>query len=323
MKCSLLISMSFVFVASVFARSPQPVAGSLQPVIPSRQPVAGSPRPTASRQPVAGSPQDFSSLKPELVADGFPGGEGPVWSREGFLLFSDYSRDRIYKYVPGGTPEVYREDSHGTNGNAMDAQRRLYSCEYKSRRVTRTDKSGHIEVLAETFEGKRFNAPNDIVVRRDGHIYFTDPLYTPLDHRDLDFFGLYHLTPKGHLETISRTQTRPNGVTLSPNGKILYVADTDQKKILAYDLDRHGRASHPRAIIDSGADGIRTDQRGNLYLASRGVLVYSPQGKLLGKIQPRDNPRNIAFGDSDLRTLYMIGPTLYRVRLDIPGALQY
>src|SRR5581483_11460709 len=99
----------------------------------------------AGRQSAAG-PQDFSSLRPELVAAGFPGGEGPVWSREGFLLFSDYSRDRIYKYAPGGAPEVYREDSHGTNGNTMDAQGRLYSCEYKSRRVTRTDRSGKIEV---------------------------------------------------------------------------------------------------------------------------------------------------------------------------------
>jgi gluconolactonase len=267
--------------------------------------------------------QDFTQSPIEEIATGFTGGEGPVWSREGYLLFSDYDKDRIYKYVPGKSPEVYREGSNGANGNTMDRKGRLYTCEYRSRRVTRTGRDGKIEVIADRFEGKRFNAPNDIVVRRDGHIYFSDPLYTPLDHRDLDFFGLYHLTPKGRLEAISRTQTRPNGVTLSPDGKILYVADTDQKKILAYDLDRRGRASHPRIAIDSGADGIRTDQKGNLYLASRGVAVYSPQGKLLGKIQPKQNPRNIAFGDSDLRTLYMIGPTLYRVRLDIPGALQY
>lgn len=267
--------------------------------------------------------QDFTQSPIEEIATGFTGGEGPVWSRDGYLLFSDYDANRIYKYVPGKSPEVYREGSNGANGNTMDRQGRLYTCEYRSRRVTRTSRDGRIEVIADKFEGKQFNAPNDIVVRRDGHIYFSDPLYTPLDHRDLDFFGLYHLTPKGHLETISRTQTRPNGVTLSPDGKILYVADTDLKKILAYDLDRRGHASNPRPIIDSGADGIRTDRRGNLYLASRGVLVYSPQGKLLGKIQPKDNPRNIAFGDSDLRTLYMIGNTLYRVRLDIPGALQY
>lgn len=126
-----------------------------------------------------GAGQDFGSMKPELVADGFPGGEGPVWSRDGFLLFSDYSRDRIYKYVPGKAPEVFREGSNGTNGNAMDAQGRLYSCEYKSRRVTRTASDGKVEVLFDRFEGKRFNAPNDIVVRRDGHYYFTDPLFTP------------------------------------------------------------------------------------------------------------------------------------------------
>src|SRR3990172_3325908 len=151
--------------------------------------------------------QDFSALKVEDIAAGFPGGEGPVWSRDGFLIFSDYSRDRLYKYVPGQAPEVYREDSHGTNGNTLDAQGRLYSCEYKSRRVTRTDRSGRIEVIAERFEGKRFNAPNDIVVRRDGHVYFTDPLFTPLDQRDLDFYGIFHITPQGRIEAIARLQT--------------------------------------------------------------------------------------------------------------------
>src|SRR5258705_519855 len=115
--------------------------------------------------------QNYSALQVEAVAAGFPGGEGPVWSREGFLIFSDYSRDRLYKYVPGGAPEVYREDSHGANGNTMDRQGRLYSCEYKARRVTRTDRKGQIEVFVDQFEGKRFNAPNDIVARRDGHLY--------------------------------------------------------------------------------------------------------------------------------------------------------
>jgi gluconolactonase len=192
--------------------------------------------------------------------------------------------------------------------------------------VTRTDRKGRIEVLAERFEGKRFNAPNDIVVRRDGHIYFTDPLYTPLDHRDLDFFGVYHMTPKGELEAIVRWQNRPNGITLSPDGKILYVAVTEEKSIRAFDLDRRGRASNGRVVIgnlESGADGIRTDQKGNLYLTVRGVVVYSPEGKLLGKIRPPVNPRNIAFGDKDFRTLYMIGNKLFRVRLDIAGSVQY
>ena len=270
--------------------------------------------------------QDFSHLQIEPVAEGFPGGEGPVWSRQGFLIFSDYSRDRLYKYVPGKTPEVYREDSHGTNGNVMDRQGRLYSCEYKSRRVTRTDRQGKIEVLVDKFEGKKFNAPNDIVVRRDGHVYFSDPLFTPLDQRELDFYGVFHLTPKGDIEAIARMKTRPNGVTLSPDGKILYVANTDEKNVRAYTLDRDGKASGERiAIADlpAGPDGIRADVKGNLYIAARGVLVYSPDGKLLGKIAPPVNPRNLAFGDKDLRTLYMVGNSIFRVRLDVAGSVQY
>jgi len=270
--------------------------------------------------------QDLSKLQVEQIATGFAGGEGPVWSRDGYLLFSDYEVNRIYKYAPGKSPEVYREGSNGANGNAMDRKGRLYTCEYRSRRVTRTARNGRIEVLAERFEGKRFNAPNDIVVRRDGHIYFTDPLFTPLDHRDLDFFGVYHMSPKGQLEAIAKMQTRPNGVALSPDGKILYVANTDEKNIRGYDLDSRGRASHERIVIPdlgAGPDGMRTDVKGNLYIAARGVKVYSPGGKLLGNIPTAVNPRNLAFGDKDLRTLYMVGNSLFRVRLDVAGSVQY
>jgi gluconolactonase len=272
------------------------------------------------------SAEDFSSLKVELVADGFPGGEGPVWSREGFLIFSDYSRDRLYKLIPGKGPEVYREDSHGANGNAMDRQGRLYSCEYKSRRVTRTDRKGKIEVLVDKFEGKRFNAPNDIVVRRDGHVFFTDPLFTPLDQRDLAFYGVFHVTPKGRIEAIARMKSRPNGVTLSPDGKTLYVAITDDRQIRAYDLDRDGTASNERVWISDlpgDPDGIRIDAKGDLFIAARGVQVYSPEGKFLGKIATPVNPRNLAFGDPDLRTLYMVGNSIFKARLETPGSVQY
>ena len=270
--------------------------------------------------------QDFSNLAVEEIASGFRGGEGSVWSREGFLIFSDYSQDRLYKYAPGKQPEVYRENSHGANGNTMDRQGRLYSCEYKARRVTRTDRKGKIEVLVDRFEGKRFNAPNDIVVRRDGHVYFTDPLYTPLDDRDLDFFGIYHISPQGHLEAIARLQTRPNGVTLSPDGRILYVGNTNDRNVRAYDLNRRGEATNERVVISDlpgGPDGIRTDSKGNLYLTSHGITVYSPTGQLLGRIEVPGNARNLAFGDADLRTLYIIGNSLYRVRVPVPGSIQY
>lgn len=271
------------------------------------------------------SGQDFSALKVEPVAAGFPGGEGPVWSREGFLIFSDYSRDRLYKYVSGKEPEVYREGTNGANGNTMDAEGRLYSCEYKSRRVTRMDRSGRVEVFAERFEGKRFNAPNDIIVRRDGHVYFTDPLFTPLDQRELDFYGVFHVAPSGQIEAIARMQTRPNGIALSPDGRILYVANSDERNVRAYDLDGSGNASNERvlATLDAGPDGMRVDANGNLYFAARGLQIYSPAGALLGKVAVPVNPRNLAFGDEDMKTLYLVGNSIFKVRVETPGSVQY
>jgi len=269
--------------------------------------------------------QAVSTLKVELVAEGFPGGEGPVWSREGYLIFSDYSRDRLYKYVPGKAPEIYRENSNGANGNTFDAQGRLYSCEYKARRVTRTDRSGRIEVLADRFEGKRFNAPNDIIVRRDGHVFFTDPLFTPLDQREIDFYGVYHITPTGQIDALARMTTRPNGIALSPDGRTLYVANTDERNVRAYDVDTNGKASNERvlATLDADPDGLRVDAKGNLYVAARGVQIYSPAGTLLGRITAPISPRNIAFGDADLKTLYLVGNSIFKVRLETPGSLQY
>jgi len=271
--------------------------------------------------------EDYSNLKVEQVATGFPGGEGPVWSRQGYLLFSDYSTNTIHRYDPTKGVTVFRSDSNGANGNALDRQGRLYTCEYRSRRVTRTSKSGKIEVLADKWEGKRLNAPNDIVVRRDGHVYFTDPLFTPLENRELDFYGVYDIAPNGKMGLIAKPKGRPNGITLSPDGKILYVANTDERNIRAYDLDRKGHATNERVLIadlPGGPDGIKTDVKGNLYVTARGIAVYSPQGQPLGRIALPENPRNCAFGDADFKTLYLTGrTTLFRVRLETPGAIQY
>ncbi|HJZ98974.1 MAG TPA: SMP-30/gluconolactonase/LRE family protein [Candidatus Solibacter sp.] len=272
-------------------------------------------------------PQNFSNLKVEQLATGFPGAEGPVWSRDGYLLFSDFQTNKIHQYTPGKGVGVFRENSNGANGNTLDRKGRLYTCEYRSRRVTRTAKNGKIEVIAERWQGKRLNAPNDIIVRRDGHTYFTDPLFTPLENRELDFYGVYHITPKGKMELLARPKGRPNGIALSPDGKILYVANTDERNIRAYDLDRNGKASGERMLIPdlgSGPDGMRIDVKGNLYITGKGIAVYSPEGRLLGRIAIPENPRNCAFGDADFRTLYVTGQkTLFRVRVDTPGAVQY
>src|SRR5450755_2111148 len=144
--------------------------------------------------------QDFSDIRVEKIAAGQKFTEGPVWSLEGFLLFSDTVTDRIQKFVPGKGISDFATRAGGVSGNAYDEQGRLYTCEFRDRRVTRMAKNGKIDVLASRFEGKRLNAPNDIVVRRDGTVYFTDPAFgNQQDARELDFYGVYRITPKGEL----------------------------------------------------------------------------------------------------------------------------
>jgi gluconolactonase len=276
---------------------------------------------------IAGA-QNFADLKIDKIATGLQFTEGPSWSKEGFLLFSDSVSNKLHKYVPGAGVSDAADIPGGPNGNTYDVQGRLYTCEFRTRRVTRTSKKGAVEVLASKFEGKRLNAPNDIVVRRDGHVYFTDPAFgEQQDHRELDFFGVFHITPKGELEAIAKWKTRPNGITLSPNGKVLYVADSDARLIRAYDLDKAGSASNERVAIEKIAgvpDGIRTDDNGNIYVAAKSVFVYSEAAKLLGTIEIRETPSNIAFGDADFESLFITARTVvYRVRLGVKGALQY
>jgi gluconolactonase len=272
--------------------------------------------------------QDFSHISVEKVDAGFRFTEGPVWSREGFLLFSDVPNNHIRKLVPGERSTMFREDSHGANGNTFDAQGRLYTCESKTRRVVRTDKKGAIETIAEKWEGKRLNAPNDIVVRKDGHIYFTDPAFgDQSDKRELDFYGVYHITPKGVMNLIAKPAGRPNGIALSLNGRILYVANSDDRNVRAYDVDRNGAVSNERVVVSNIAgvpDGIRTDEKGNIYVTAKGVAVYTPEGKLLHNIELSETPANCAFGDADFQTLYITARTsLYRVRLKVKGSVQY
>ena len=274
------------------------------------------------------SAQDFTNIKVEKIASDLAFAEGPAWSPEGFLLFSDTVTNKLYKFVGGKAASESGEVAGGPNGNTYDAQGRLYTCEFRQRRVTRTAKNGKVEVLASRFEGKRLNAPNDIVVRRDGHVYFTDPAFgNQEDSRELDFYGIFHITPKGDLELTAKWKTRPNGITLAPNGRILYVADSDARCVRAFDLDRAGVASSERVVIDKipgVPDGIRTDEKGNIYVAAKNVYVYSPQAQLLGDISLAETPSNVAFGDADLESLFVTARTsVYRVRIGVKGALQY
>jgi gluconolactonase len=268
--------------------------------------------------------QDFSNIRIDKVATGYAFAEGPAWSPAEFLVFSDIPNNKLLQFTPGQPPTVFRADSNGAIGNRFDAQGRLYTCESHARRVTRTDKKGKVEVLAERWQGKRLNAPNDLAVRKEGDVYFTDPAFgNQQDTRELDFFGVYHISRKGELELIAKPKGRPKGIALAPDGRTLYVTNADERNVRAYDLDKNGGALNERTLIsgiDGVAEGICIDAKGNLYVAANQTLVYTPEGKPLGTIQTEETPSNCSFGDPDLSALYITArTTLYRVRLDVKG----
>jgi gluconolactonase len=268
--------------------------------------------------------QDFANVRIEKVATGYAYAEGPAWSPVGFLVFSDIPKNRLMQFMPGAPASVLRENSSGASGNRFDAEGRLYSCESHSRRVTRTDKKGKVEVLAERWQGKRLNAPNDLAVRKEGDVYFTDPAFgNQQDTRELDFFGVFHISRKGELEVIAKPKGRPNGIALAPDGRMLYVSNSDEKNVRAYNLDKNGGASNERTLIsglEGVPDGICVDEKGNLYVAANQIQVYSPDGKLLGMISTSETPSNCAFGDADFGSLYITARTsVFRARLDVKG----
>jgi sugar lactone lactonase YvrE len=272
--------------------------------------------------------QDLPPIRGETIAREMHYGEGPVWSREEFLLFSDAVTDRIEKWVPGKGVSEFSSRAGGVNGSTYDDQGRLYTCEFRERRVTRMAKNGKLDVLAARYEGKRLNAPGDIVVRRDGNVYFTDPAFgNQQDSRELDFYGVFRITLRGDLEAIAKWTTRPHGVALSPNGRLLYVSDADARLVRVFDLDRGGSASNERVFIpkiEGVPGGLRTDQKGNVYVAAKYLSVYSPSGGLLHDIQLSQPPSNVAFGDADFSTLYVTARNaVYRIRIGVKGALPY
>jgi gluconolactonase len=265
----------------------------------------------------------------EKVATGHLYADSPLWSKSvGGMLFCEIPSNRILAFQPGKGVGMYREKMGGPSGIDLDSEGRLVVAEQRTRRLIRLypDKDGKMDVLAERFAGKRFNAPNDVVVRKDGHIYFTDPAFgSQADHRELDFDGVFHLTPKGELELVAKVKGRPNGITLSPNGKTLYVSSADERRIYAWDVDGRGRATNERVFldnIDGPPAGMTVDEKGNLYYAANKIFIVNPQGQPVDAVIIPDRPTNVAFGDEDGMTLYISAKSgMYRARMKVKGAV--
>jgi len=251
--------------------------------------------------------------------------EGPVWVTKdgGYLLFSDIYNSKTMKMSQQNQASMYHGFTNAGNGNSMDAQGRLYTAERDGHRVSRLELNGEVTVVAGQYEGKRLNSPNDVVVRKDGQIYFSDPASAAvLEKRELDFNGVYHVSPDGKVSLVAK-MTRPNGVALTPDGKTLYVADTSERKIMAYDLDADGNTSHERVFIsgiNGGPDGLRVAANGNVYIAAGPVYIFSPQGKLLNSISFPEVAANCEFGGPDLKTLFVTARTsVYSVQVPDKG----
>ncbi len=249
--------------------------------------------------------------------------EGPLYLPEGTLIFSDIPADTIYR----DDKSVYRHPSGESNGLTLDREGRLIACEHKNRRVTRTGKDGSITVLADRYLGKKLNSPNDVIVRSDGTVFFTDPPYGlpgGLDdpQAELNFSGVYRIAPEGTLYLLIDDFKKPNGLAFSPDEKILYIADTEGKHIRAFDVGVDGTLSRGRIFCElSGPDGIKTDREGFLWSSSSdGVRVYSPKGVLVETIPFPETPSNCAFGDKDARTLYVTARKgVYKIRTEHVG----
>jgi gluconolactonase len=282
----------------------------------------------------------------ERVAGGFEFTQGPVWTRDGALLFSSPNTNAIYRWAPAGTVAVFRPKSGysgtdigrftqpGSNGLAFDPQGRLTICQHGNRRIIRVEPHGNTTVLADRYDGKRLNSPNDLVYRSDGTLYVTDPpfgLPGTFDDpkKELPHSGVYRVRD-GEVTLLDAGLRGPSGIALSPDERHLYVGNRDPERriVMRYPLDAAGAVGRGEVFLDMTAapgedaiGGLKVDQTGNLYVCGpSGVWLLSAQGTHLGTLRLPERPHNLAWGDQDRQTLYVTAMTsIYRIRLRIPG----
>lgn len=270
----------------------------------------------------------------EKVAGGFRFLEGPVWHPlDKTLIFSDIMGNGLYRKGQDDKISLFRENSYLANGNTYDREGRLLTCEHGTSRVTRLEKDGSVSVLASHYQGKELNSPNDIVVKSDGSIYFTDPNPGRMPRvgiprpQELAFQGVFRIDPQGELTLLVDDFSKPNGLCFSNDEKYLFVNDTDHQHIRCFEVKDDGTLGPGRLWADlygneqGVADGMKFDTRGNLYCSGPGgIQVFDDEATLIGRLMTPEVAANFTWGDEDLCSLYMAATTsLYRLRVKVPG----
>jgi gluconolactonase len=286
----------------------------------------------------------LESTEPLLLATDLGATEGPLWHPDGYLTCVDMQSSRLLRWDAAAGVQVIREQTGEGNGCTLDRQGRLIMCEGANRRVTRMDADGTITTLADRWQGKRLNRPNDVVCRSDGSLFFTDPeLRVPPAEREVGVSGVYRLTPQDDLTLATDECEYPNGLAFSPDERTLYVAISRldercfaearngevcrHRRIRAFDVDASGRLANNRVFVDMSSaepgvpDGMKVTRDGHLFCTgSGGIWVIDPQGRRLGVIRVPEVPRNLAFGGPDARTLYITaGTSLYSLQTKMVG----
>lgn len=275
----------------------------------------------AAAAPALASELVAPGAKVELLAGGFMFTEGPACDAEGNVYFTDIPNERIHKWSIDGKLTTFRENSGKANGLYFDREGNLLACEGGNRRLTSISPGGKVSVLADGFQGKKLNSPNDLWVDPKGGVYFSDPRYGQEDGLEQDGFQVYYLPPnRKELVRVIGDLVKPNGVLGAADGKTLYVADAGGGKTYAYRIQPDGSLTDRKLAAPVGADGMTLDERGNLYLARNVVHVYSPEGKAITTIEVPEPPANVCFGGKDRKTLFITARKgLYAVRMNVRG----